>query len=139
MHTFLVWLTYIYRSRPARVLAFGAVGVVAQTIVFEAGIWIVELRPSIATLIGAECGILTSFILNNRFSFGATGQSITHRLARYHMVVSGSLCIQWLSVFTVESFTQNILIIHIAYAGGIVAGFFLNYTGYRLFVWRSHT
>jgi putative flippase GtrA len=115
---------------------FGGAGVLAQTAVFEIGIWVLLLRPSVATLIGAECGILTSFILNNRFSFAKHHHPVIHRLLRYHLVVSGSLFIQWLSVFVAESLTHNIWIIHGAYMVGIIVGFFFNYTGYRLFVWH---
>ncbi len=128
------------RSRLLRVAFFGGFGVVVQTIVFEiVGIWLGLLRPSLATLLGAEFGIITNFFLNNRFSFNDRAHApLPMRLLRFHAVVSGSLFIQWLCVFTAESLTANTWVIHGAYAGGILLGFVSNYTGYKLWVWKHH-
>jgi len=128
------------RARVIRVAFFGGFGVVVQTIVFEiVGIWLGLLRPSLATLLGAEFGIITNFFLNNRFSFNDRAHApLPMRLLRFHAVVSGSLFIQWLCVFTAESFTTNFFVIHGAYATGILLGFISNYTGYRLWVWKHH-
>ena len=128
------------RSRIMRVAFFGGFGGIVQTIVFEiVGIWLGLLRPSLATLLGAEFGIITNFFLNNRFSFNdRTHAPLPMRLLRFHAVVSGSLFIQWLCVFTAESLTANTWVIHGAYAGGILLGFISNYTGYRLWVWKHH-
>ena len=127
-------------SRIMRVAFFGGMGVIVQTIIFETlGIWLGLLRPSLATLLGAEFGIITNFFLNNRFSFNdRTHAPLPMRLLRFHAVVSGSLFIQWLCVFTAESLTSNTWVIHGAYAGGILLGFASNYTGYRLWVWKHH-
>ena len=127
-------------SRIMRVAFFGGMGVIVQTIIFETlGIWLGLLRPSLATLLGAEFGIITNFFLNNRFSFNdRTHAPLSMRLLRFHAVVSGSLFIQWLCVFTAESLTANTWVIHGAYAGGILLGFASNYTGYRLWVWKHH-
>lgn len=127
-------------SRLLRVAAIGFVGMSVQTAVFEVlWIWLEVLRPSLATLVGAEFGIITNFLLNNYYSFNDRLHApLTTRVLRFHTVVSGSLAIQWISVFTAESFTQNIWIIHMAYAIGILVGFICNYTGYRLWVWRNH-
>lgn len=127
-------------SRLMRVAFFGGVGVIVQTVIFEIlGIWLGLLRPSLATLLGAEFGIITNFSLNNRFSFNdRVHASLSARLLRFHTVVSGSLFIQWLCVFTAESLTASTWVIHGAYAGGILLGFISNYTGYRLWVWKHH-
>lgn len=129
-----------WRVRLLRVAFFGGIGVVVQTIIFETlGIWLGLLRPSLATLLGAEFGIITNFFLNNRFSFNDRAHApLPRKLLRFHAVVSGSLFIQWLCVFTAESLTANIWVIHGAYAGGILLGFISNYTGYRLWVWKHH-
>lgn len=120
-------------------MVVGGIGVVVQTGIFEIlGIWLELVRPSTAGIIGAEAGVLTSFILNNRFSFGSHRHtSIGARLARYHVVVSGSLLIQWTCLFIVEQGSYGWLAIHAAYVAGILLGFIFNYTGYRLWVWRS--
>lgn len=144
MHNFIQKLAGIARillhKRLLRVIAIGAVGLVVQTIFFEVfGIWLEILRPSLATIIGAEMSVLTNFFLNNRYSFNDRVHApLLARLLRFHLVVSGSITLQWISVFTAESLTENIWIIHMAYAAGIMLGFISNYTGYRLWVWKHH-
>ena len=144
MHNFIQKLAEIarilLRKRLLRVITIGAVGLLVQTIVFEVfGIWLGVLRPSLATLAGAELSVITSFTLNNRFSFNDRMHApLSVRLRRFHLVVLGSLAIQWTCVFTAESLTENIWIIRAAYATGIMLGFISNYTGYRLWVWKNH-
>ncbi len=123
-----------------RVAMIGVIGVLVQTVIFEvAGIWLELMRASTASLLGAEMGVLTGFVLNNRYSFNDRSHApLWTRLARYHMVVSGSLLIQWLCIFGTEMFTEAWLPLHAAYVAGILLGFISNYTGYRLWVWRHH-
>lgn len=130
----------IMRSRLFRVAFIGGIGVCVQTVVFETlGIWLGILRPSLATLLGAELGVITNFILNNRFSFNDRFHApLMTRLLRFHLVVSGSLFIQWLCLFATESFTSHPWILNGAYVAGILIGFISNYTGYRLWVWKHH-
>ena len=136
------WMRIFLYSRFLRVFIIGGVGVLVQTIVFEIlGIYLQLFSPSTAVVIGAEAGILTNFYLNNYFSFRHRQHhiSILSRLARFHLVVSGSVFLQWLFVFVVEHQTSSVLVIHIAYAIGIALGFIWNYTFYHLFVWRQPT
>ncbi|MDO8518318.1 MAG: GtrA family protein [bacterium] len=128
-------------SRLVRTIMVGAVAVVVQTIMFETlGVYLKLFALSTSAVIGAEVAILTNFYLNNRFSFHDRQHNISlfWRLLRFHLVVSGSVFLQWLFVFTAEHATQNLLFIHGAYAAGIIIGFFWNYTWYKLFVWRQH-
>lgn len=125
--------------RLVRTLSVGVVAVIVQTTIFEIlSTYLHVFSPSTAVLIGAEIAILTNFYLNNRFSFHDRQHSISlfSRLTRFHLVVSGSVILQWLFVFIAEHQTTNLVIIHIAYAVGIILGFFWNYTFYLLFVWR---
>lgn len=129
----------IMNSRLVRTIFVGGIAVIAQTIVFEIlAIFLQLVSPSTAVIIGAEAGILTNFYLNNRFSFNDRQHDISlfSRLARFHLVVSGSVLLQWLFVFITEHQTSNSLLIHIAYASGIILGFAWNYTFYMFFVWK---
>jgi len=117
----------------------GGIAATSQTIIFETlGVLLRIVAPSTAVLIGAEAGILTNFYLNNRFNFKDRhhSTSLTLRLAKFHLVVSGSVLLQWLFVHTAESNTKNILYIQLAYVAGIMLGFAWNYTLYLLFVWK---
>lgn len=129
-----------WRVRVLRVAFFGGIGVVVQTIIFETlGIWLGLVRPSTAVLMGAEMGIITSFFLNNHYSFNdRTHAPLLMRFFRFHLVVSGSLFIQWACVYSAEYFSANFFVIHGAYLAGILLGFISNYTGYRLWVWKHH-
>jgi putative flippase GtrA len=133
-HTFL-------RSRFLRIFIIGGIGVLLQTLVFEAlGVYLGIVSLSTAAVAGGELGVLANFSLNERFSFPdriAHTDSLLPRLMRFHMIVAGSLFIQWALLFFAEHHTQNILLLHAAYLGGIVLGFISNYIGYHLFVWRS--
>lgn len=130
----------LLRSQVVRVAAVGAVGVVVQTFLFELlAFWLGVLRPSIAVLVGAEFGILTNFFLNHHLNFrNAAHAHVLARLARFHLVVSGSLLIQWVCVFFAETFLGNVWAIRGAYITGILLGFISNYTLYRLWVWKHH-
>jgi len=128
-------------SRFVHVFVIGGVGVVVQTVVFEIlGIFLRIVSPSTAAVLGAEIGVLTNFYLNNRYSFHDRQHDISllSRLARFHLVVSGSLFLQWLFVFIIERQTDSLLAIHAEYVVGIILGFVWNYTFYLLFVWRNH-
>ncbi len=126
------------RFRVLRAAGSGAAGAIVQVLVFETlGIWLGWVRPSTAVLIGAEFGILTNFFISNRFVFGdAPAGKIAMRLARFHIVVLGSLVIQWLCVRGAETLSSNVFVIHGAYAMGVLIGFVFNYIGYKLWVWR---
>ena len=128
-----------HHMRVTRVVMVGAVGFVIQSLIFEIlGIRLSLVAASTATLIGGECALLSNFFLNDRVSFHDKGRGISRlaRLARFHLVSSGSLATQWILVFVVEHMTQNLLALRGAYLIGVGLGFVLNYTGYYLFVWQ---
>ncbi len=136
---YLPYAKRLSEIRLVRVLFVGCIGVTVQTTLFEIlGVWLALVPTSTATVVGAEAAILTGFYLNNRFSFRNRRHDISllSRLVRFHAVVSGSVFLQWLFVFVTEHQTDNLVIIHSAYAAGIVLGFFWNYTLYLLVVWR---
>jgi len=126
-------------SRIFRVACIGGVGFIVQTIVFETLFLLLGVRPSLAVVVGGECGILSNFFLNNRFSFNDRAHApLPLRLLRFHTVVSGSLILQWICVYTAEMLGAGWLALHGAYVLGIALGFISNYSGYRLWVWRHH-
>lgn len=128
-----------YASRLFRTASVGVVGVGVQTAVFEIiGVYLQLVSLSTAALIGSEFGILSNFILNNYFSFQEHQRPSMMRLAKFHLVVLGSVFLQWLFVFVAERMTHDLFIIHVAYGAGILLGFIWNYNWYRLWVWKKH-
>jgi len=140
VNSILSLYTLLANARLVRALIVGGAAIIVQTTVFEIlSIYLQLFSPSTAVVIGAETGILTNFYLNNRFSFQDRQDDLSpvSRLVRYHLVVSGSIFLQWLFVYIAEHRTDNLLSIHTAYAAGIILGFIWNYTLYHLVVWRQ--
>ncbi len=131
----------ILSARLFRVLLIGGVGFAIQTVFFELlSVYMHVLEPSSATLIGAEIGVLCNFYLNNKFSFtdpSPIRSPVLAKLARFHIVVSGSLFIQWLFLFLTEHWTTNVWLIHGAYIAGVCIGFGSNFAGYHFWVWKK--
>ena len=129
------------KLRIVRALTVGVVAVSVQTIVFElVGVIFKLTSVSSATVIGAEFGILTNFFLNNKFSFGDRKVSgLASRIGKFHLVVSGAVFIQWLSLFIAERVTTDLLILHVVYASSIIVSFAWNYTWYKVWVWKQHS
>ena len=131
----------LLKKRIVQALMVGVVAVSVQTVIFELlGVVFRLTAISTATVIGAEFGVLTNFYLNNRFSFGdRTGGNLVHRLFRFHIVVSGSVFIQWISLFVAERLTQDLAILHVVYVASIIVGFIWNYSWYKIWVWKHPT
>lgn len=134
-------LRKLSQIRIMRVLFIGGIGFVIQTTIFEIlAVWLRLMPASTAAVIGAEVAILCNFTLNQKFSFSQTHENtlpLWQRILRFHMVVSGSIFLQWLFIFVTERFTENLTYIHLAYALGVVVGFISNYLGYKFFVWKK--
>lgn len=132
----------LYTTRIVRVACVGGIGFVVQTSIFETlGFYFKILLPSTAILLGAELAVLTTFFLNEKISFNdrPAAKSLWHRLTKFHLVVIGSITLQWACVFGAERATENFFVIHAAYFTGILLGFVWNYIGFHLFVWKHHT
>lgn len=129
------------RSRFLRVFIIGGIGFLVQTFVFETLSFYLHLvSPSTAAILGGELAVLTNFSLNERFAFNdriPRADHVLSRVMRLHMVISGSLLIQWVLISVTEQYTQSILLLHAAYISGVLLGFTSNYIGYHLFVWRK--
>jgi putative flippase GtrA len=127
------------QSRLVQSFLVGCIALIVQTSLFE--VLAVLLRvcsPSTAVLLGAEGGVLTNYYINNAYTFSDRQHQISRlsRIVRFHLVVSGSVFIQWLLVYLVEKSTSSLLLIHVAYFTGLGIGFVWNYTLYKLVVWQ---
>jgi putative flippase GtrA len=139
MQRLRLWVRAFFKSRIFRVGIIGLIGLTIQTSIFEVlGIVLNVVSPSTAVLIGAEVSILCIFFLNARFSFNDRRESggFLTKLAKFHVVIAGSVFLQWLLTFAAENLTDNVMIIRLAYLSGVGLGFVTNYLGYLFFVWR---
>ncbi len=135
---------HIRRWRLLRVLAIGSLGFLLQALIFELlGIRYALLLPSIAAVVGGECAILSNFLLNEKFAFrDQSNKAISspfQRLLRFHLVSSGSILLQWLSIRVTEHFTSSPPILRTTFLLSVMCGFLINYAGYYFYVWRTHS
>ena len=134
-------LDLVHRSRVLPILGAGGVGFVLQLAIFEVlAVYLGVVSHSVATVIGAEVGILTNFFINDKISFShhAHKASLPTRLVRHQAVVLVAVCLQWFLVYTAEHMTTDVWLIRLALLVGIGLGFIWNYVWYHLYVWKHH-
>lgn len=139
--TTVLRLRHLSHWRLPRVLLIGFIGFVIQTIIFELlGLRLSLVAPSVAAVTGAIFAILSNFLLNERFSFGDRvhkTSTVSARLAKFYLVSSGSVAVQWVLLSAAEQLTADLLALRAAYVLGVLIGFITNYLGYYFFVWGS--
>jgi len=103
----------------------------------------IHLLPpvNIATFIAIECGIITSFLVNNFWAFNDHKKvnvlDIFKGLVKVNIVASGAIIIQLLIVALGIFFFGTTLFIDLIFQGfGILVGLIWNYYFYKKFVWR---
>jgi len=141
--TTILRLSTLRQWRLLRVAAIGGTGFVLQSVFFELlGIQWAAVSPSTAAVVGGEAAILSNFFLNSRFSFRdrvLRAAPLSTRLLRFHLVSSGSIFIQWLTLFLAQQATGDAYLLRGAFVLGVALGFGINYAGYYFYVWRAHT
>ncbi len=134
-------LRHLSQWRLLRVALIGSIGFLVQTTVFELlGLQWAVVSPSTAAVAGALFAILSNFLLNEHFSFAdRTHNASTSgvRLAKFYLVSSGSVVVQWVSLSAAEQLTTDLFALRAVYVLGVLVGFLINYTGYYFFVWGS--
>ena len=126
--------------RMGKVVLVGSVCLIVQGSIFELlGIRDHLISPSTAILLGAEAAILVNFFLNERFTFRHTHHHpLWQRLLRFHLLLSFSITLQWASVFVVQHFTKEAVLLRLAFLCSVGIGFIFNYLGYYYLVWKKH-
>jgi len=131
----------VVRNRLFRIAAIGACGFIIQATFFEIfGIQFRTFRPSTAALIGAELGIITTFLLNNRFSFHDRripfSSKFIVKFFHFNLAVAISLGIQWATVrFGEWIVPESAMILRLFNVAGVLFGFIFNYYSYTKVVW----
>jgi len=129
-----------------RILKFLSVGVssvLIQSIIFNILIIGFRVHPVIATILSDQISIVSSFILNSRYTFADKNihfalSAIFKRFSKYYPVVVTSTLIQAGIVFIGTSvFGSSILVANISLGIGILIGIAWNYTLQNLLVWKN--
>lgn len=135
-------LTDLWRWQFFRMCLVGGVGLIIQTIIFEALLRFTKIAPANATAIGAEMAILSNFVLNNWWTFG--GQKlvgvglVVPKFLQFNVVSLGSLAIQWATLyFGGQILGSAFWTIRGLYILGVLLGLVWNFTLYKRLIWRK--
>lgn len=140
--------SYVFSERLKRIYSLqfirfgivGTIGFIINTIVLELLVR-QSIYPVISSVAGAECAIISNFILNNMWTFGdrrVSGFGIIPKFFQFNMTSLGALLIQagfvWLgtSRFGHQAYFESYII-------GVIVGLAWNYTMYSKVIWKKPT
>jgi putative flippase GtrA len=132
------------RSDNTRVLRFGAVGVtsiIIHNFLFNLILIYTAINPGVATILSDQVAIVTSFILNNYYTFNKNKAGLSKNMlvkfGQYYSVVIVSTLIQASIVFAGTAvFGETLSIANLFFVIGLGIGFLWNYGIQSRFIWR---
>lgn len=135
------------RKRLVQFISVGAVGTACDVTVLLVLVEVVGLLEELAFVAGFETAILVMFLINDRWTFAAEGESqrrsVLRRLGRSHAVRSAGFLTQFIVFVAVYRLLYTSLPVYgidgwllVAKGAGIVLGFTVNYVFESLFTWR---
>ncbi len=132
----LIWLRY---GNFKKFLVVGGFGFIINTIVLEIAVHLIGLHPSIGSVIGAECAIISNFIFNNAWTF--RDRKIQHgryliKFFQFNLSALGAILIQGSSVF-IGTHLFGVSWYRLFYIIGVGIGLFYNYAMYSKVIWRK--
>ena len=134
------------RDRFGKFVSVGVIGAVFDTCVLVFFVEIIGLIEEGAVLINIESAVLLMFVLNDRWTYAAAGdtssRSVFRRLLKSHLVRSGGVVTQFIIFVIVYrvlyvsiEFSGIEIWLLVAKAAGIAIGMVVNYTFESLFTW----
>jgi len=122
----------------AKFAVVGTIGFVINTAVLESGVNF-GMHPAVSSAIGAECAIISNFILNNRWTFGMSrirGVRVIPKFLQFNVASLGALLLQSGTVALGTLFLGASLY-RLYYIFGVGLGMIWNYTMYSRVIWRK--
>ncbi len=137
-------------DRIGQFVSVGVAGATLETVIvalLTSGVLALTAPPLAAKAVGAEASITLMFLLNDRWTFAAEGEtglvSLLRRYGKSHVVRLGGLSVAFVTLFVLTSLTDVELVVRGAnlwptVANGIAigAGMTLNYVAESLVTWR---
>lgn len=124
------------KSRPRAIAKFaivGGFGAVLNTAV----LFILHQERHVpllaASAVAVELAVITNFLLNDRWTFGARSRSI-RRFARFNLSSLGVVPVNMLSVVLLTRFGMHFVVANLV---GIAAGFIANFALSSTWVWTT--
>lgn len=129
---------YSLRHGPfAKFAVVGTIGFMINTVILEALVR-AGFHPAIGSAAGAECAIISNFILNNNWTFKGekiSGLRVIPKFAQFNATSIGALLIQSGSV-AVGSFLFGKEAYRVFYLVGVGIGMVWNYMMYSRVIWK---
>ncbi|MFC1646908.1 glycosyltransferase [Patescibacteria group bacterium] len=140
-------LEYIIKTRIEKLmkgpfkkfLVVGTIGFIINTFLLEVFVSL-GFHPSLSTAIGAECAIVSNFILNNYWTFSShqiSGIRQIVKFLQFNTTSLGALIIQAVSVW-IGTYYMGVSTYRIWYIIGVGIGLIWNYTMYSRIIWKTH-
>lgn len=139
-------LRYIFKARIHSVrhgpfgkfLVVGTVGFIINTLVLELGVYS-GFHPAISTAVGAECAIISNFILNNAWTFShrkISNDKVFGKFLQFNTTSLGALLIQTGTV-AAGTFIFGTGLYRLFYIFGVGLGLIWNYWMYSHVIWKT--
>jgi dolichol-phosphate mannosyltransferase len=139
-------LVYVSKSRFYNIrhgpfgkfLVVGSIGFIINTVLLEVFVRI-GFHPSISSALGAECAIISNFILNNSWTFksrASTGVQNIWKLLQFNMTSIGAVLVQAGSVY-VGTLFFGVSTYRLWYIIGVGIGLIWNYIMYSRVIWKK--
>lgn len=136
-YIFTARLQEIYYGSFGKFLIVGTVGFIVNTIVLEAIVWL-GLHPVIGSIVGAECAIVSNFMLNNRWTFRErviSGKRQIAKFIQFNTASVGAIVIQAGMIF-IGTMLFGVPTYRLFYIIGVGIGLIWNYVIYSRVIWK---
>jgi len=123
-----------------RFLVVGSIGFIINTSLLLAGVKF-GLHPSISAAIGAECAIISNFILNNAWTFKErkiTGVGKIIKFLQFNLTSVGAIIIQSTTIW-IGTTLFGLSIYFLFYLCGVGIGLIWNYIMYSRVIWKKES
>ena len=132
-------------TRGLRIIKFGIVGlssIFVQFFFFNILLIKYSFNPAVGTIVADQFAILTSFILNNYFTFKDKKHTklrpVLKAFSRFYVIVMSTTIIQAMIVFIgTYFFGTGVFVSNLFFLLGIIITFFLNYKYQKNLVWSN--
>lgn len=139
-------LLYVARARIkqaihghfAKFAVVGTIGFILNTIVLELLVWMGQ-HPALGSAVGAECAIISNFLLNNSWTFHGRkirGLKMVPKFLQFNLTSLGAILIQAGTVW-VGTRVAGIDLYRWFYILGVGIGLLWNYTMYSRVIWKK--
>jgi len=133
------WEWFIHGSF-GRFCVVGGIGFVINTVLLLVGVKF-GLHPSISAAIGAECAIISNFILNNSWTFHErkiTGKKKFLKFLQFNVTSVGAIIIQSSTIW-IGTTLLGMSFYFMFYILGVGIGLVWNYIMYSRVIWKKHS